>query len=258
VIKLKETITNKKGQYSLADEVKLWFDLPRGGNFYGKWKSNDYIKIHYDDGVRVHNGKKYSLYAGVNSNKSLDLLSVKLGVNHDSEHCHSDNRLKISTIKDGHAFHWYNRTMVYHNNFRFGLVTCFDICNKILQKHNILLGYNIDANTKVFLRAENDGFKTERCALDKPLTYFDKLTFDLVRNLNDTTIGGLEAVYNLKSNHLDDVKGVIQFNKPGKQIIKAGLNRYLDISLLVKKPIEWLGNSAVLSAGACVEGFLKK
>lgn len=31
--------------------------------------------------------------------------------------------------------------MVYHNKFRFGLVTCLDVCNKILQKNNILLGY---------------------------------------------------------------------------------------------------------------------
>lgn len=154
VIKIKETINHKKGQYNLTDEVKLWFDLPRGGSLYGKWKSNDYLKVHYDDGVRVYNGKKFSLYAAVNSNRHLDLLSLKLGFNHDSEHCHSDNRLKITNLRNGdHGFHLYNRTMVYHNNFRFGLVTCFDLCNKVLQKYNVLLGYNVDLNTKVFFRA---------------------------------------------------------------------------------------------------------
>lgn len=194
IIKLKETVTYKKGAFSLADEVKLWFDLPRAGILYAKIKSNDYLKLHYEDGTRKISGKDFFFYAGLNTNKKLDLLSVKLGVGHDSEHCHSDNRLKITNQAGGcHQYHWYNRTMVYQNKFRFGLVTCLDICNKVLQKHNILLGYDIDADTKVFLRAETDGYRTKNCSLNRPETIFDKVTFDAVRNINSNTTGGLEV-----------------------------------------------------------------
>jgi len=51
---MKETVTYKKGAYSLAEELKLWFDLPRGGTLYTKFKSGDYIKLHYDDGRRQY------------------------------------------------------------------------------------------------------------------------------------------------------------------------------------------------------------
>lgn len=116
--------------------------------------------MHYEDVRRTVNNKSYTLYAGLNSNKALDLLSVKLGVAHDSEHCHSDNRLKLGFGKGGiSSYHWYNRTMVYHNDLRFGLVTCFDITKKILQKNSVLFGIKFDRNTQGFLRAEVDGFR---------------------------------------------------------------------------------------------------
>ena len=52
VIKIKEALTCKSGACSVADEVKLWFDLPNGRSFYTKVKSNDYIKILYDHGTK--------------------------------------------------------------------------------------------------------------------------------------------------------------------------------------------------------------
>lgn len=78
---------------------------------------------------------------------------MKLGVGHDSEHCHSDNRLKVSLGGEEKSYYWYNRTMVNHGKFRFGLVSCVDILGKVLQKNNILLGYEHDENNKVYLRA---------------------------------------------------------------------------------------------------------
>ena len=50
-INIKETVNSKKGVWSVADEVKLWFDLPNNHSLYTKVKSTDYIKIHYDHGV---------------------------------------------------------------------------------------------------------------------------------------------------------------------------------------------------------------
>lgn len=195
ILKLKETVTYKKGAYSLAEELKLWFNLPKAGTLYTKVKSNDYVKVHYDDGVREIHGKKFFFYAGLNSNKSLDLLSVKLGVGHDSEHCHTDNRIKITNEKGEHSYFWYNRTMVYHNKLRFGLVSCFDVCHKILQKNNVLLGYDVDADTKVFLRAETDGFRHQNAQLSHPESIFDKVTFDFVRQVNSTTTAALEVQF---------------------------------------------------------------
>jgi hypothetical protein len=74
----------KNGGFGLAEELKLWFNLPRAGTLYAKLKSNDYVKLHYDDGVREFQGKKIYLYTGLTSNKSLNLTSVRFGVGHDS------------------------------------------------------------------------------------------------------------------------------------------------------------------------------
>lgn len=40
--------------------------------------------------------------------------------------------------------------------------------------------------------------------------------------------------------------------------MKVGLNRYLDASLLVKRPLKWLDEKATFSAGVGVTGLLKK
>jgi hypothetical protein len=193
ILKLKETVTHKKGAYHLSEELKLWFNLPKAGTLYTKVKSGDYVKVHYDDGVRLIHGKKFFFYAGLNSNRSLDLLSVKLGVGHDSEHCHSDNRVKITNEKGQHSYFWYNRTIVYHNKLRFGLVSCVDVCHKILQKNNILLGYNVNDDTQVFLRAETDGFRQQNFQLSQPESIFDKVTFDAVRRINSDTTAAFEV-----------------------------------------------------------------
>jgi hypothetical protein len=52
VLKIKEAVSQKKDSWSVADEVKLWFDLPNNRSIYTKIKSSDYIKIHYDHGIR--------------------------------------------------------------------------------------------------------------------------------------------------------------------------------------------------------------
>lgn len=96
VIKIKESFTSKSGAWNVADEVKLWFDLPNNRSFYTKVKSSDYIKIHYDNGPTAWNNKEFHLYGTMNSNKLLNKMTFKAGVLHDSEHCHSDNRLKLT------------------------------------------------------------------------------------------------------------------------------------------------------------------
>lgn len=147
--------------------------------------------------------------------------------------------------------------MVYHNKLRFGLVSCVDVCHKILQKNNVLLGYDVDADTKVFLRAETDGFRHQNAQLSHPESIFDKVTFDVVRQVNSNTTAALEASYSLRSKNLENAQAVVQVNKD-KQVVKVGVNRYLDASLLVKRPLKWLDDKATLSAGLGVTGLLKK
>lgn len=134
--------------------------MPKSGSIYAKVKSGDYIKLHYDDGIRNVNGKDVYLYSALNFNRSLDLLALKVGVGHDSQHCHTDSRLKVSNQKGVQGYFFYNRTVVNHGKFKFGLVSCFDICNKVLQKNNVLVGYSIDPDTQAFVRAEVNGFRS--------------------------------------------------------------------------------------------------
>lgn len=81
--------------------------------------------------------------------------------------------------------------MVYHGNFRLGFVSCFDICNHVFQKNNILLGYNIDANTQAFLRAEVDGWRNRNPQLSNPESIWDQFTLDVVRKVNDKTTAAI-------------------------------------------------------------------
>lgn len=187
VLKLKEVVSSKNGKLSFADETKLYFNLPKSASIYAKIKSGDYIKVHYDDGLRTISGKDVYLYSALNFNRSLDLLALKVGAGHNSANLHVDNRLKLSIEKGAQRYFWYNRTLVTNGNFKFGFVSCVDLCNKVIQKNNVLLGYNVDANTQAFLRAEVNGFREHNPNFKQVETVFDKVTLDLVRKFTNTT-----------------------------------------------------------------------
>ena len=61
----------------------------------------------------------------------------------------------------------------------------------------------------------------------------------------------------MKKKDLNNVQAVVQVVK-GKQLAKLGLNRYLDVNLVVKQPLSWFDNLAVLSAGVSITGLTKK
>ena len=84
IIKIKESVTQKKSGLQLADEVKLWFDLPNAGSLYTKVKSSDYIKVHYDHGLRYYKGNFFYVFGGVNSNKLLNKVDFRVGLGHAS------------------------------------------------------------------------------------------------------------------------------------------------------------------------------
>lgn len=141
------------------------------------------------------NNKLFTLYGGLNSNKLLNNISLKAGVLHDSEHCHSDNRLKVSLQQNGNQWHWYHRTTIYHNKYTFGLLGVLDISNKILQKNAALFGYRVDANNEFFLRAQAKGFR--KTAPKQSAEFFDYILADYIKRIDDKSRVGIEVILQL-------------------------------------------------------------
>lgn len=154
-IKIKETVNanSKKTTYQLADEVKLWFSLPNAGTLYTKVKSNDYIKLHYDHGVRSYNGRNLYFFGGVNSSKLLNNIDFRIGFGYISPNSNIENRLKVTRHQENNRYHWYHKTFFVRNNYRFGFLGVADLTNLVLQKNNLLFGWDIKPNTQGFLRA---------------------------------------------------------------------------------------------------------
>lgn len=134
------------------------------------------------------------MFGSLNCNKVLKNLSLKLGVANISEKCTSENRIRCAIQQDSQEWSWANRTTVNHNKLTFGLVAVFDLTNKVLQKNNLLLGYKADSNTNLFLRAENAGFRKENVDSSKFDKYFDSITADVVRKIDDKTKAGFEVI----------------------------------------------------------------
>lgn len=83
-MKIKEVVSQKSGVSQLDDEVKLWFDLPSRGSLYTKVKSNDYIKVQYDHGLRSYKEKLFYVFGGFNSTKLLQNVNLRIGLGHVS------------------------------------------------------------------------------------------------------------------------------------------------------------------------------
>jgi hypothetical protein len=60
----------------------------------------------------------------------------------------------------------------------------------------------------------------------------------------------------LRKKTFENVQAVAQIVK-GKQLAKIGLNRYLDVNVVVKQPLSWLDNLGVLSLGLGLTGLTK-
>jgi hypothetical protein len=170
-----------KSARSVSDEAKLWFNLPEGRSLYAKVKSNNYVKLQLDNGVTEHWGKKWNLYAGLNTSKTLDNVSLRLGAAHLDKVCHSDNRLRVDYKSDNeYNLTWYNRTVVTHDKLTFGLVGAYGLTSHVLVKNNLLFGYKVNDDTTSFLRAENNGYRKTGFNWGDASGYFDVLKLDVV------------------------------------------------------------------------------
>ena len=182
---IKASVNVDKGTTSLSDEVKLWFQLPGGKSIYSKLKSSNYVKVHYDNGRTRLMDKDWNFYASFNANKSLENMSVRVGATHLGGKCHSDNRIKY----DRQNYTWYNRTLVNHNKFSFGLLGAYGFANNVLVKNNLFLGYQVDENSSLFLRMENDGYRSSAFNGGDWKNYFDHVKVDWVSKYQGVKYG---------------------------------------------------------------------
>ena len=52
-INIKESVSSKSGTYNMSDDLKFWFSLPhQGHSLYARIKSSNYLKLHYDMGIK--------------------------------------------------------------------------------------------------------------------------------------------------------------------------------------------------------------
>jgi hypothetical protein len=146
--------------------------------------------VHYDNGTIDKWDKKWNLYASLNANKALENLSLRLGAAHKSEHCHSDNRLRIDfNAENKKNLTWYNRTIVTKEKFTFGLLGAYGLTNNVLVKNNFLFGYKINDDASVFLRLENKGYRKDVFNWADWKGYFDNAKVDFVNKYKDIKYG---------------------------------------------------------------------
>ena len=192
-VNIKETLNSKKGAWSIADEVKLWFDLPNKHSLYAKVKSTDYIKILLDGGVCEKDGKKWNAYASLNSNKLLKNIMFKVGAHCLTDNCQSDNRLRVNFQESGNEYHRYHRTYSKKDKYNFGLLTVVNLGKKILEKNNLLLAYTHNSQHSLYVRLENDGYRKENPSFNDPVSFFDNVIVDYVNKIDDKSKAAVEV-----------------------------------------------------------------
>lgn len=117
--------------------------------------------------------------------------SVRLGLASIHPRCWSDNRLRINSATETHNIHFYNRTLSYWNQTKFGILAVVDLTNKVLQKNNILLGHTFKDRHEVFLRLENNGFRLSNPQIDDFRSIWDTLTVNYVGRLDQSIRAGI-------------------------------------------------------------------
>ena len=81
-----------------------------------------------------------------------------------------------------------------HQRFRFGFLSVFDLNKNILQKNNLLFGWEIKPETLGFIRAEVSGFRQSNPCLSSPQSYFDTITGDIIHRINSKSKFGVEVL----------------------------------------------------------------
>lgn len=131
------------------------------------------------------------MYGSFWTNKSLSKSSVRLGLASIHPRCWSDNRLRINSAPEVHNVYFYNRTLSFWNQTKFGLLAVVDLTNKVLQKNHILLGHIFADRHEVFLRLENNGFRLHNPNIQDIKSIWDTITLNYVGRLDQSTRAGI-------------------------------------------------------------------
>ena len=168
--------------------------MPKNHSLYARIKSSDYLKIHFDHGLHQNGDKQWNLYSSFWTDKSLSKASIRLGAAVIHSRYNSDNRIRINSVSGSQTYLWYNRTLSFWKQSKFGFVSIVDLSNKVLQKNNVLLGHTFQNKHEVFLRLENDGFRRSNPDISDVKSLWDTVTANYVGRLDQTTKVGLEVI----------------------------------------------------------------
>ena len=134
----------------------------------------------------------------MNCNKALENVSLRVGAAHKSEHCHSDNRIRVDFASDNkHNVTLYNRTVVTKCNYTFGMMAAYALTSNVLVKNNLTFNYLVKDQGNISLRAENRGFRKEAFNWANWKGYFDQFKVDFVTNFKNNFRYGVEVNHHL-------------------------------------------------------------
>lgn len=191
-IALKETLTQKDGKITSADELKLWFPFRGTRTLYGRIK-NDGFKLHYDHGVLTQNDYRFNLYASVQGKRNFGSLIYKLGLETQNKDLLFNWRLRYN---QGDSLNLYNKTTYSQPQWSLGLVNSFDLTGQQWNHSAAQLAWK-HSNISFYLKASGNGSKKyERV---NPRTFLETLSFYAVEKLTDSTKLGLEVPPPLRS-----------------------------------------------------------
>lgn len=189
-ISLKETLTQKEGKITSADELKFWFPFRGSRTLYGRIK-NDGFKLHYDHGILTQNDYRFNIYGSVHGKRNFGSLIYKLGLETQNKDLLFNWRLRYS---QGDSITLHNKTTYSQPQWSLGLVNSFDLTGQLWNHSAAQLSWK-NNNFNFYLRANGNGSKKyERV---NPRTYLETVTFNAVEKLTDNTKIGIEVVLSL-------------------------------------------------------------
>jgi hypothetical protein len=188
-IALKETLSQKEGKITSAEEVKFWFPFRGTRTLYARLK-NDSYKLHYDHGVQSQNDNQLNFYASVQGTRQLGGNHAKLGLELKNKDIVTNWRLRL---EQDYSLTLYNKTSYTNGQWSAGFLNAFSIASKVWNQSALQLAWtNADGNSW-FLRA-NGGKKYEKVDTKK---FLDEATINYVHKYSPSTRFGLEVPFDL-------------------------------------------------------------
>jgi hypothetical protein len=190
-ISLKETLNQKDGKITSADELKFWFPFQGTKTLYARIK-NDGFKLHYDHGVLSQNDLKFNFYGSVQGKRTISQLISKIGVEVQNKDLTTDWRLKYVHADNG--LNLYNKSTYSQEKWKLGVVNSFDIFNRSWNHSALQLGWQCESKAHQYYIRTNAGKKYEQV---NPKNFLQSVTFDVIHKINDSNRLALEVLFSL-------------------------------------------------------------